>query len=82
MRRQTWNDPISIENPETGLVRRIKTVRAAKTMLDRFWPSYHGSQYRRAEEACGDSLSGKVDAVSARKAFIAAVVEAHFHIHQ
>jgi hypothetical protein len=82
MRPQIWSDPISIENPETGLVRRVKTVRAAKTMLDRFWPNYHGSQYRRAEKVCGDSLSGKADPASARKAFIAAAVEAHFHIHQ
>ena len=81
MRRQTLNDPISIENPETGIVRRIKTVRAAKAMLDRFWPSYHGSQYWRAEKACDDSLAGKADPVAARKAFIAAAVEAHLHIH-
>ena len=81
MRRQIWDDPISVENPETGIVRRIKTVRAAKAMLHRFWPSYHGSQYWLAEKACNDSLSGKTDPLSARKAFIAAAVEAHLHIH-
>lgn len=81
MRRQIWNDPLSIENPETGIIRRVETVAAAKVMLDHFWPDYHGSQYWRAEKACDDALSGTADPVAARKAFIAAAVEAHLHIH-
>ncbi|WP_425338243.1 DUF982 domain-containing protein [Rhizobium sullae] len=55
-------------------------MRQAKTMLGRFWPAYHGSQYRRAERVCDDALQGDCDANKARQAFIAAAVEAHFHL--
>ncbi|MFB9952125.1 DUF982 domain-containing protein [Rhizobium puerariae] len=80
MVRTIWTTPLKIENPETGLIRTVKTVREAKTVLDRFWPAYHGSQHHRAEQVCGDALKGKSQPSEARRAFIAAAVEAHFHI--
>lgn len=80
MERTSWASPLKIENPETGVIRTVKTVRQAKTVLDRFWPAYHGSQYIRAERVCEDALKGKSQSSEARRAFIAAAVEAHFHI--
>jgi hypothetical protein len=80
MKRTTWNSPIRIEDPETGIVRTVKTIRDAKTMLARAWPAYHGSQHGRAEKICDDALHGNSDPAEARRAFIAAAVEAHFHI--
>jgi len=80
MRPTAWKTPIKIENPETGVIRTVKTIREAKTALDRFWPAYHGSQHHRAEEVCEAALRGRSDTGEARRAFIAAAVEAHFHI--
>ncbi|CDZ51416.1 DUF982 domain-containing protein [Neorhizobium galegae] len=81
MKSKLWSSPIRIENPETGMVRTVKTVREAKTVLERFWPAYHGSQHHLAEQVCDEALKGKSRPSEARRAFIAAAVEAHFHIH-
>lgn len=80
MRTQAWKTPIRIEDPDNGCIRTVKTVRQAKVVLDRFWPAYHGSQHHLAEEACDAALCGKSEPMKARRAFIAAAVEAHFHI--
>ncbi len=81
MKSKLWSSPVRIENPETGMVRTVKTVREAKAVLDRFWPDYHGSQHHHAEQVCEEALKGKSRPSEARQAFIAAAVEAHFHIH-
>jgi hypothetical protein len=81
MNYKTWSNPVRIENPDTGMVQTVKTIRDAKTVLARSWPIYHGSQYWKAEKICDDVLHGRSDPVEARRAFIAAAVEAHFHIH-
>ncbi|TDW27278.1 uncharacterized protein DUF982 [Rhizobium azibense] len=80
MKRAIWDTPITLEDPVTGIMRTVKTVRQAKSMLDRSWPAYHGSQYRRAEQICDDALKGGCDGTKARQAFIAAAVEAHFRL--
>jgi hypothetical protein len=80
MQSNSWNSPLVIEDPETGIKRSVSTVREAKAILDRFWPDYHGSQYWRAEKACDDVLHGIVMPIKARQAFIAAAVEAHLHL--
>jgi hypothetical protein len=72
--------PITIEDPETGMRRTVKSVRQAKATLDRFWPAYHGSQYWRAERICDQALHGNAAPVDVRQAFIAAAVEAHLHL--
>jgi hypothetical protein len=80
MRTDNWASPITIEDPESGVRRTVRTVRQAKLVLDRYWPSYHGSQYRHAEELCDEALHGEAAPVEARQAFIAAAVEAHMHL--
>jgi hypothetical protein len=80
MRANTWTSPITIEDPETGVRRTVKTVRQAKVVLDRLWPADHGSQYYRAETVCDEALHGDAAPVKARQAFIAAAVEAHMRL--
>jgi hypothetical protein len=80
MRSSTWTSPITVEDPETGVRRTVKTVRQAKLVLDRFWSARHGSQFHRAERACEEVLHGDAMPVKARQAFIAAAVEAHMRL--
>lgn len=80
MRPNSWNSPITVEDPETGVRRTVRTTRQAKVMLDRFWPAYHGSQYVRAEKTCDDALHDNAGPADAKKAFIAAAIEAHLHL--
>lgn len=80
MRPTAWNSPITIEDAETGVRRTVRTVRQAKVVLDRHWPSCHGSRYHRAEQACAEALRGEAAPAEARQAFIAAAVEAHMHL--
>jgi hypothetical protein len=80
MSLNTWTSPITIEDPETGVRRTVRTVRQAKTMLDRFWSDCHGSQYHRAERLCAEALHGDAAPAKARQAFIAAAVEAHMRL--
>jgi hypothetical protein len=76
----TWATPITLVHPDTGIVRTITTATQANEALQRFWPAYHGSQYRRAEKVCDDALHGAIDPLEVRRTFIAAAVEAHFHL--
>lgn len=80
MKRINWEAPITLEDPETGVVRTVTSARQAKLMLSLFWPAYHGSQYRRAELVCDAAVQGGRDPSEVRRAFIAAAVEAHFHL--
>lgn len=79
MNTEHWKSPITIENPETGSRRTVRSVRQAKVALDHFWPSYHGSQFERAEHICDEALKGHAETTKARQAFIAAAAEAHLH---
>lgn len=80
MRSTAWNNPITIDDPETGLHRTVKTARQAQNLLHENWPDTHGSRYRDAEQACEEVVHGKAAPRKARKAFIAAAIEAHLHL--
>jgi hypothetical protein len=81
MKMQSFNNPVRLENPDTGMEQTVETVRQAKSVLDGAWPAYHGSQHQHAEEVCDAALNGQSAPGEARRAFIAAAIEAHFHIH-
>ena len=81
MRKMTWNLPITIEDPETGAPRTVRTVRQAQSALHDHWPDTTGSRYRAAEAACDSAMQGETETDEARKAFIDAVIEAHLHLH-
>lgn len=80
MRSTSWNFPITIEDPESRLRRTVKTARHAQTILHRNWPDTSGSRYRDAELACEEAAHGSIAPGDARKAFIAAAIEAHLHL--
>ena len=80
MRTNSFNSPVHVEDPETGLDKTVSTVRQAKAVLDRNWPDYHGSRYEHAEEVCEAALHGNAEPLAAKQAFIAAAVEAHLKI--
>jgi hypothetical protein len=75
MQSTSWNTPLTIDDPETGLHKTVKSARQAKILLHRNWPDTHGSRYHVAEQACEEVISGK-----ARHALIAAAIEAHLHV--
>lgn len=80
MKATSWNPAITVEDSETGARRTVRTVQQAQAVLHRNWPDTSGSRYRLAEEACEDALHGETEADDARKAFIAAAIEAHLHL--
>ncbi len=80
MRSTAWNTPITIDDPETGLHRTVRTARQARKLLSRNWPGNHGSRFHDAELACEDVIRGDAIPRKARHAFIAAAIEAHLHL--
>jgi hypothetical protein len=80
METRAWNPAITVEDSETGARRTVRTVRQAQTVLHRNWPDTSGSRYRFAETVCEEALHGETEADDARKAFIAAAIEAHLHL--
>lgn len=80
MRSTRWNNPVTVDDPETGLHRTVKTARQAQNMLHRNWPASRGSRYRAAEQACEEVVHGDAAPRKARQAFIAAAIEAHLHL--
>lgn len=80
MRSTAWNNPVTIDDTETGLHRTIKTAKQAQAALQRNWPDTHGSRYRDAGQVCEAVLHGDATPRKARKAFIAAAIEAHLHL--
>lgn len=78
---ESWTAPIHIEDPDTGQEATVGNTEQAKDILDHAWPAYHGSQFERAEHACEEALTGQASPEEARRAFIAAAVEAHLHLH-
>ena len=80
MTTTAWNAAITIEDSEAGTRRTVRTVQQAQTVLHRHWPDTSGSRYRLAETACESALHGDRKADDARKAFIAAAIEAHLHL--
>lgn len=80
MRSTAWNTPLTIDDPETGLHRTVKTARQAKNLLHRSWPDTHGSRYHIAEQACDEVIQGRAPPRKARHALIAAAIEAHLHV--
>ena len=80
MKKSTWTPAIAVEDPDTHAWRTVRTVRQARDALHNHWPKHEGSRYRQAEAACDRALEGEADTDRARKAFIAAAIEAHLHI--
>lgn len=80
MKTTAWNPAVTLEDRTTGICRTVRTVRQARTVLHRNWPDRSGSRYRLAETACEAALHDEKETGEARKAFIAAAIEAHLHL--
>jgi hypothetical protein len=70
-----WNEPVIIR-PKNGRPRTFHSVEEAFDFLHREWPSNGGEHYRRAIDVSRAALGRKTFREAARKAFIAACVEA------
>ena len=80
MKKSTWSPAITIEDPATGEVQTVRSVRQAQSVLHDHWPNPDGSRYRQAESTCDRALHGETETDKARKAFIDAAIEAHLHL--
>lgn len=81
MTTHTWNNAVALRDPLSGREHSIGTVEQAAEALRSQWPETAGSQRDRANEVFRQAIDNEADAESARRAFIAAAIEAHFAIH-
>ncbi|MDO6965010.1 DUF982 domain-containing protein [Rhizobium alvei] len=80
MRKTAWKPAIVVEDPQSGTRTTVRTVRQAFKTLHDHWPDTSGSRYRLADHVCDEVLHGHLEPAEARKAFIAAAIEAHLHL--
>ena len=80
MTKLAWSPAITIEDRSRGTRRTVRTPGQARIALHRDWPDMSGSRYRIAEAICEAALRGQTDPAEARKAFIAAAIEAHLNL--
>ncbi len=77
-----WTKPLSYALPQTGDFKTIGSVGEAMVALRSNWPVVAGRQLREARKICVEALEGKRPAAEARRAFIAAAVEAHVFVKE
>ena len=70
-----WNEPVIIR-PHNGRPRTFHSVEEAFAFLVREWPEEGSETHRRALDLCRAALGRQTFREAARKAFIAACVEA------
>jgi hypothetical protein len=74
---KTWNECVIVNLPDLAGVQIVWTPAEAATLLSEHWPVSAGSAYSAALNACTDAMLGIASHEQARRAFIAAVEEAH-----
>ncbi len=78
-----WSRPISFVSPQTGDYRTIESAGDAILVLRApSWPVQAGKQLREAKKVCLEVIEGKRPPAEARRAFIAAAVEAHVFVKE
>ena len=78
-----WAKPISFVSPQTGNYRTIESASDAIAVLrGEGWPVQTGKQLREAKKICVEVIDGKRPPAEARRAFIAAAVEAHIFVKE
>ncbi|WP_274426765.1 DUF982 domain-containing protein [Chelativorans sp. YIM 93263] len=79
MAKRGWKKPLAVHAGRYGHIRFTvgSAVRAAEILIDH-WPerAKQGPEYTEACRVCLACLSGECDAEAARKAFVAAAMEA------
>ncbi|QWW70223.1 DUF982 domain-containing protein [Rhizobium sp. WYJ-E13] len=75
-----WSKPVLIALEEPGKYMSIDTTQSASWAMIEDWPTEDGAALDQALLICADVIKGKRNGEDARKAFIAAAVEAGLDI--
>ncbi|MFC5755261.1 MULTISPECIES: DUF982 domain-containing protein [unclassified Rhizobium] len=75
-----WSKPVLIALEEPGKYMSIDTTQAASWAMIEDWPTEDGAALDQALLVCADVIKGKRTGEDARKAFIAAAIEAGLDI--
>jgi hypothetical protein len=75
-----WSKPVLIALEEPGKYMSIDTTQAASWAMIEDWPTEDGAALEQALLVCADVIKGKRTGEDARKAFIAAAIEAGLDI--
>jgi hypothetical protein len=71
-----WPEPVLLALEEPGQYVTIATTQAASWAMIEDWPTEDGPALDRALLICADVINGKRSNEDARKAFVAAAIEA------
>jgi hypothetical protein len=74
--QQPWSKPVLLALEEPGQYVTIATTQAASWAMIEDWPTEDGPALDKALLICADVIKGKRTNEDARKAFIAAAIEA------
>jgi hypothetical protein len=74
--QQPWSEPVMLAFEEPGQYVTIATTQAASWAMIEDWPTEDGPALDKALLICADVIKGKRTNEDARKAFIAAAIEA------
>lgn len=77
-----WPKPVRLALEEPGQYVTIDTTQAASWAMIEDWPTEDGEALDRALLTCADVIKGKRSNEDARKAFIAAAIEAGIDIQE
>ncbi|WP_018902249.1 DUF982 domain-containing protein [Rhizobium sp. 2MFCol3.1] len=78
--QQRWPKPVMLALEEPGQYVTIDTTQAASWAMIEDWPTEDGPALDKALLVCADVIKGKRSNDDARKAFIAAAIEAGIDI--
>jgi hypothetical protein len=78
--QQPWPNPDMLAHEEPGQYVTIDTTQAASWAMIEDWPTEDGPALDKALLVCADVIKGKRSNEDARKAFIAAAIEAGIDI--
>ncbi|KQV16346.1 hypothetical protein ASC97_11255 [Rhizobium sp. Root1203] len=82
MHTKKWSRPISYASPQTGEFKTIGSANEAIAVLREKWPVAKGRHLQDAQKICLEVLEGKRPPAEARRAFIAAAVEANLFVKE
>ncbi len=77
-----WSKPVLVALEEPGQFVTVDTTQAASWAMIEDWPIEDGDALDRALLVCADVIKGKRTGEDARKAFIAAAIEAGLDIKE
>lgn len=76
MKTNRFEIPVTVRSGEAGANLLVNSSAEASDFLMNNWPGKRTPKHRAALQACHDAIAGEKPAMTARRAFIAAVREA------